>query len=400
MALTKVNVWNMALAELSNTNLVTADTDTTTEAVTCALFWDTVVDEVSRAVKWPFLLKIVALAGKAATPNVDWAFSYTFPADCVTFRRVLDSITRLNSDRSLIPYRRTEDKIYTDVDNAVAEYSVRIAVPTNWPADFALCVSLRLAGWIAPAVAGAEGKAYRKDAWERYDGEIKRAAANASAEERDTPSEVSTLSGKEKEQICNRALSLLGVDVEIQVLATEKSREARAARQFYNDSRDQTLRDFDWPFARKRLALTGKTSAPVDEWGFSYALPADSLVLRRILNGSSLRTETDDTRVRFQELTDGTTPKVYTDQDDAIAVYTMKIDDPLLYPPDFKQAMAALMAHKMAAKVLGVELANKTRTPEKMLALYQYEITKAKVTAANEDIPEQDTDSELERARV
>src|SRR5687767_3211022 len=98
--------------------------------------------------------------------------------------------------------------------------------------------------------------------------------------------------------IANMALGHLGISTEIQVLATEASKEARACRRYYNLARDKTLRDFDWPFANAIEDLQLIEEQPTVEWAYSYRYPANAVAVRRILNGAT-RADTESSRVRF-----------------------------------------------------------------------------------------------------
>src|SRR5687767_6554440 len=77
------------------------------------------------------------------------------------------------------------------------------------------------------------------------------------------------------------SLSALGLDADVQAVG-ESSAEARACDLFYPDVRDQVLRDFPWPFARKVAVLAVVAGTP-NEWGYQYRYPTDALSIRRIL---------------------------------------------------------------------------------------------------------------------
>src|SRR5690348_5220067 len=85
--------------------------------------------------------------------------------------------------------------------------------------------------------------------------------------------------------VCNQALSHLGVATEIQDLENENSANARVCSRFYDDARDQALRDFPWPFATMSGALALVTVNPTIEWAYAYRMPADALAFRRFVTG-------------------------------------------------------------------------------------------------------------------
>ena len=65
----------------------------------------------------------------------------------------------------------------------------------------------------------------------------------------------------------------------------EISNEARLCRVLYPQARDMMLRGFDWSFAREVKALAKLDDAEIiDNWRFAYALPQDSMAIRRIVD--------------------------------------------------------------------------------------------------------------------
>src|SRR4051812_32897245 len=95
--------------------------------------------------------------------------------------------------------------------------------------------------------------------------------------------------------ICNMALGHLAVGKAIGAL-TEASQEARACLRFYEQARDEVLRDFPWPFATTVEALALVAVQPTTEWGYSYRYPLNCLALRRIPSG--VRNDTRGTTVK------------------------------------------------------------------------------------------------------
>jgi hypothetical protein len=343
---TKVDIWNMALGHLGQSSRVAADTDTTVGAKACALFWDDARKTVLRAVAWPFATKIAAGTGKAANPNTDWAFVYDQPADNITVRRILDTV-RTTQDTTKIPFRRAADKIWTNVDNAVFEYTFDVTDTTKYPSDFTRLLSLLLASLIAPQVAGGQQWALGKLRKEEYEAEVKVAAANAGVEEKNEPEEI-VVGAKPKEEIVNAALGYLGLDLEVTDLTAENTLAARTARQFYNISRDDTLRALPWPFATKIAALAGKAATPNADWAFVYDIPADAITIRKILDSAG-RIPHGQSRIPFKR---ATTAKLWTNQDNAIAEYTVQNDTATEYTADFKTVFAIKLALRMAPRFI------------------------------------------------
>lgn len=198
--------------------------------------------------------------------------------------------------------------------------------------------------------------------------------------------------------ICNLALSHLGVSVEIVDLDTERSKEAKACRRFYDVVRDEVLRDFDWPFAKvtELLALVEDFTGDSDrDWSFAYRYPADAIAIRRVILGGAGRLETQSSKVRYLMGRDNAGVLIYTDLADASVEFTYRETDVTRFPPDFISAFSHLLASRIGPRIAG----DKIKLVEAQLPLYDYEIRKARANALNEQLPDFEPDSELLRAR-
>lgn len=194
--------------------------------------------------------------------------------------------------------------------------------------------------------------------------------------------------------ICNMALSHLGVAKEIANLETENSQEAAACRRFFAQARDNTLRDYPWPFATKIEALALVEEEPNDEWGYSYRVPSDFVRLRRILSGE--RNDTRQTRVSYRIVRDTAGLLIYTDQENAEIEYTIRETDPTRYPSDFVMALSLRLAAYIAPRLTG---GDPFKLGERALQLHEYEIRKAQSSATIEEQADDNPDSEFIRER-
>lgn len=191
-------------------------------------------------------------------------------------------------------------------------------------------------------------------------------------------------------EICNLAISHLGVGKEIQNIETDNSDEAAACRRFFDTARDATLRDSNWPFATKIATLALVEEEPNDEWAYSYRYPTDCLKVRRILSGS--RNDTQSTRARYRVARDSGGLLIYSDTTDAEVEYTVREEDPQVYPPDFMMAFSYRLAHYIAPRVAGGEWMS---LADRALKLYAMEIKIASSTAFNEEVLDEQPDSEF-----
>lgn len=195
-------------------------------------------------------------------------------------------------------------------------------------------------------------------------------------------------------EICNLALSHLGVGTEISDLTTERSAEALACRRYFDHVRDLVFRAFPWTFATKTVALALVEEDPNEEWGFSYRYPSDCLMFRRIQSG--IRTDTNDTRVPLKIGRDDAGKLIFTDKAEAIAEYTVLEEDPERYPPDFVSAFSFLLASHIAPRMTG---GDPFKRGEQAMANYKGAIEEAKSNAANEEQPDREPESEFIRGR-
>lgn len=150
--------------------------------------------------------------------------------------------------------------------------------------------------------------------------------------------------------VCNFALGELGHGP-VESLNPQAGKAEEACARIYPQARDELLRWRPWPWAtkRRRLALLAELDGDTDAYAYRYAYPSDCLFLRGLADG--LKTRRPDQGIVFTiEAGDATeTPRVVlTDQDDAVAIYTPRMTAVAEMPADFTQALAHLVATRLA----------------------------------------------------
>lgn len=195
--------------------------------------------------------------------------------------------------------------------------------------------------------------------------------------------------------ISNLALGHCGVGAVIQSL-TESSESARACNLYFEYARDEVLRDFPWPFATKREAMTlaEEFESGESEWAYSYRLPSDCLMPRRIWSAMRQAVETTATQIPYGVGRDATGPLIFTDQVDAELEYTFLEDDPTRYAADFVSALAYRLAAYIAPR-----LAKNNNMKGEMEQFYAMAITKARGNASKEERPDPRPDSDIINVR-
>ncbi len=193
---------------------------------------------------------------------------------------------------------------------------------------------------------------------------------------------------------CNLALTNLGIGTEIAAL-DERSQEAKACNRVYELCRDEVLRSFAWPFAKKNVALALVTDSddddhPTTEFHFSYRYPSDCLQARKIL--SEVRNDSRSSRWTFGEMADDQGTLIVTDKQDAKLEFTSTLgQNPARWSSDFVIALAHLIAARIAPRLTK---GDPFKIGDKQLGLYLRQIAIARSNAANEVQPDEDPESD------
>src|SRR5690348_5144242 len=140
--------------------------------------------------------------------------------------------------------------------------------------------------------------------------------------------------------IANMALRHLAVSTTIASL-TEASKPAKACDAFYEQTRDEVLEEFAWPFCTQIDNLALVATHPNNEWGYSYAYP-DCIAFRRILSGT--RIDTRQTRMPYRIAASDSGKLIFTDLVSAQGEWTLRVTDPTQFAPSFVQALALKLA--------------------------------------------------------
>ena len=178
--------------------------------------------------------------------------------------------------------------------------------------------------------------------------------------------------------VANMALSHLGVGIEIQDLESESSQQAQVCRRFFGIARDKALADCPWPFAKAFATLGLVAEDPIEEWSFSYRIPADSLVIRRLRSGQ--RRDSESTSVPFATGQDGSGALLFTDQTPCDIEYTKRIEDSQRWDVDFSTALSYLLASYIAPRIAAGDNTGLTR---RCYELYVAETNRAMATILN-----------------
>jgi hypothetical protein len=174
-----------------------------------------------------------------------------------------------------------------------------------------------------------------------------------------------------KVDICNRALSSLGIKQRIASL-TEDTEAARKCNLIINDVIDEVLRAYNWNCATARAALARSSLVPAFGYSYKYALPAgpDPPYCLRVVSIED-EDETSDYRIEGRYvLTDELTCKI---------LYIKRVED----INDLDTLCRSAIAARLAAE-LAFPMTNSNSLQESMWTLYAGKLQEASEIDAQE----------------
>ena len=145
-------------------------------------------------------------------------------------------------------------------------------------------------------------------------------------------------------KITNGALILLGSD-EITSF-TDGSDAAKMASQLYPDVKNMALGLYDWSFALKKKTLARSATAPINEWTYSYPLPAD--ILTKVPQAVYNSTSTGVSPITAYEIYDSS---IYTGATTIVIDYLSTETTEASMPSYFVQLLKYMMAWHLAEPV-------------------------------------------------
>lgn len=183
----KVSIINIALSHLGiSKEIANLETEKSSEASAARRFYNVALEVTLRDFPWPFATRFAPLALIETSPNNEWGYSYRYPTDCLSIKRILSGI-RNDTIQSRVPYRIVSDisglLIYTDQESAEIEYILRATNPQFYSSDFIMAFSYYLGHLMAPRITGGDQFKLGDKALQLYLLEISRAVSRATNEE-------------------------------------------------------------------------------------------------------------------------------------------------------------------------------------------------------------------------
>lgn len=168
-------------------------------------------------------------------------------------------------------------------------------------------------------------------------------------------------------EICNDALANIRAQ-SINSL-TETSREAQLCKLKYPLIRDRVLREINWGFATKYIALTLLQNVTPARWLYAYDYPNDALKIQNVMVEQALKNNSYSA-LKYRESyepdyvePDYSVPYMKTNIDDkiiiacdsenVIAQYTSRVRNVELFDPIFKMMLGYGLAAELVIPVFG-----------------------------------------------
>jgi hypothetical protein len=172
--------------------------------------------------------------------------------------------------------------------------------------------------------------------------------------------------------IVNAALAQIGHKNRVGSLY-EGSRAAKDALDVYGQTRDQLLRQGDWPFAQRDIVGNLTKSAPVGgyvppnvwdpsvnpplPWLFEYTYEDDFIKVRAVKPQPILIPNFSPQPYLFAVANQGNQRVILSNVENAVITYVGQITDPTQMPPDFIEAFISALGRRLAPLLSNMDAA-------------------------------------------
>ena len=171
----KLEIWNMALVNITQSPSIQGVNEDSTEANYCRTYYDRARRSLLQGHDWNFARKRLTLAVIDDERNrPEWKYQYAYPTDCLQGRKILPVNSSTNaallySERvkvqyPLVPFEVAvlpstglsgsvdQKVVWTNKEDAVLEYTYNQENPAFFSEDFSMALSWQLAKFIAKPI--------------------------------------------------------------------------------------------------------------------------------------------------------------------------------------------------------------------------------------------------------
>ena len=181
LAISEVRICNMAVALVGASGTIESIDENSAEAQQCNLWYTYARQQCLAAYDWSFARGRLTLAAHSDDPpDGVWAYRYQYPSDCVVMRKLqnptgvtgLSWVDDASGGADAIPFEielgddRETKSILSDLDDAIAVYTVDLVEVTLFSQFFVLFLATNLAARIAFTLTGKQEMEDKM--WTRY----------------------------------------------------------------------------------------------------------------------------------------------------------------------------------------------------------------------------------------
>jgi hypothetical protein len=135
-------------------------------------------------------------------------------------------------------------------------------------------------------------------------------------------------------------------------LAANSTIQTQTALRVWEFAREETLRAYNWAFAKVQVALTVTTDYDPAVFTYAYVYPANCVAIRKINVQTGIdKAISEEFEIMYDTANEAI--RIVTDVEDAYAEYTYDLDTPSLFDSAFVTAFALRLAAEMAIPLNG-----------------------------------------------
>lgn len=157
-----------------------------------------------------------------------------------------------------------------------------------------------------------------------------------------------------KLDIANLALGKLGSTHQIVNVDTETTNIAKIVRRHLANAIEAMLDEHPWAVFSRSGPLSLKASNVSPKWQYSYAMPTDAAVIRRLGAENYFPDEAEylEELIPFEPIYNGYGYDIHTNLPSAYAEYTVNPPEDAILPTHFGRAVAAQLALDIAPSII------------------------------------------------
>lgn len=155
MALTKLEIYNLALGHIGQITTIGSENENSTERRLCDRFYTNAREECLADFDWPFARAFTTLSlTTSANPPVGYTYEYNYPASCFRTRYIMGT-TRAWIDRVPfeVAWNGTAKVILTDRQSAELAFTRDVTSESEFDPQFTTALSFKLSSRLAVPIA-------------------------------------------------------------------------------------------------------------------------------------------------------------------------------------------------------------------------------------------------------